>query len=97
MYYNEEGGDLLGEELKIVFTDGGYQGALQFAEGGAGPLIVVDIKIDGDKIAFTVPDSSPDAGSFSGTIKDGVLHGEFVYKAGGTDTVTLKKSKSYWD
>jgi hypothetical protein len=97
MYYNDEGGDLLGEELKIVYTDKGYQGALQFADGGAGPLIIVNIRIDGDKIAFTVPDSSPDASFFSGTIKDGVIHGEFDYKAGGVETVTLKKGKSYWD
>ncbi len=97
MQYNAEGGDLLGEEIKIVWTDHGYQGALQFAEGGAGPLMIVVIHINTNKIEFTLPESSRYAGSFRGTIADGVIHGAFAYKNGGTETVTLKKGKSYWD
>src|SRR5580698_1737 len=60
MYYNKEGGDVLGEELKIVVKQGGgYQGALQFAEGEPQNLIVVEIKVVGSKINFSVPDSDP--------------------------------------
>ena len=97
MYFNREGGDLLGEELKIVRTRKGYQGALQVAEGGPGELIVVDIKLTGNKIEFAVPDTHPDACQFSGTLNVGVIRGEFQYKTGSTEKVTLKKGKSYWD
>jgi hypothetical protein len=97
MKYNEEGGDVLGEELKIVATGGGYQGALQFAEGVPEDLIVVNIKLTGNEINFTIPDASTRAGQFSGTIANGTLRGRFHFKAGGAESVVLKKAKSYWD
>jgi hypothetical protein len=97
MSFNKEGGDLLGQELKIVATRRGYQGALQLAEGEPGELSVVDIKISGDKIEFAVPDSSPDACQFSGTIERGKIIGRFRFRTGGTQNVTLTKGKGYWD
>ena len=98
MYYNKEGGDVLGEELKIVMTQGGrYQGALQFAEGEPEDLIVVDIELKGDTISFSLPDTDNHAGRFSGTIANGILRGQFKFKRGGIENVTLKKGKSYWD
>jgi hypothetical protein len=90
-------GDVIGHELKIVVTRGGYQGALQMAEGAPGRLVVVDIKVGGTKIRFEVPETSPDSGYFEGTIRDGVLRGEFHFKDGGSEKVELKKGKSYWD
>ena len=98
MYYNKQGGDVLGEELKIVMTQGGqYQGALQFAEGEPEDLIVVDIELKGGTISFLVPDVDSHAGRFSGTIDNGVIRGQFKFKRGGIENVTLKKGKSYWD
>ncbi|MGA8222780.1 MAG: hypothetical protein WB780_14100 [Candidatus Acidiferrales bacterium] len=98
MYYNEEGGDVLGEELKIVLTQGGhYEGALQFAEGEPEGLILVSIELKGNAIGFSVPDATPHAGRFSGTIDRDEIHGQFIFKGGGTETVDLKKGKSYWD
>jgi hypothetical protein len=97
MSFNKEGGDLLGQELKIVKTRKGYQGALQLAEGEPGELSVVDIKISGDKIEFEVPDSSPDGCRFSGTIEGSKIVGQFRFKSGGSQTVTLTKGKGYWD
>jgi hypothetical protein len=97
MHYNEEGGDVLGEEIRIVYSAGGYQGALQFAEGVPEALIVVGVKVDGNKISFTIPGDSSYAGQFSGAIENGVLKGEFRFKAGGSEKVSLKKGKSYWD
>lgn len=98
MYYNKQGGDVLGEELKIVMTQGGrYQGALQFAEGEPEDLMVVDIELKGGTISFSVPDVDRHAGHFSGTIDTGVIRGQFKFKRGGIENVTLKKAKSYWD
>jgi hypothetical protein len=97
MYFHQEGGDLLGEELKIVVARNGYQGALQFAQGEPSDLIAVDIKLTGNNIEFTIPDSYPEAAQFSGTIETGVIRGVFKFKTGGEATVELKKGKSYWD
>jgi hypothetical protein len=97
MYYNSEEGDLIGDELKIVNTKQGYQGVLQISEGAPEPLILVDVKLTGTNISFSIPDSSPYAGSFDGKIENGLLKGEFHFKSGGADKVELKKGKSYWD
>jgi hypothetical protein len=97
MYYNRGGGDVLGDEIKIVFTGTEFQGALQIAEGVPGPLMVVQIHANGSTIDFVLPDSSPYAGQFSGTIENGILKGEFRFKSGGADKVELRKGKSYWD
>ncbi len=98
MYYNKEGGDVLGEELKIVVAQGGrYQGVLQFAEGEPEDLIVVDIELKGDTISFSLPDTDSHAGRFTGTIDSGVIRGQFKFKHGGIENATLKKGKSYWD
>lgn len=95
--FNQEGGDLLGVELRIVRTKKGYQGVLQFAEGGPEELILVDVQVEGKRIKFVIPDDNSNAGSFSGVIENGALTGHFQYKSGGDEDVVLKKGKSYWD
>jgi hypothetical protein len=98
MYYNEEAGDVLGEELKIVDTRGGhYQGALQFADGEPGPLILVNINVSGKHVSFAMPDIDSNGGSFSGTLEKGLIRGDFQFKQGAVKNVVLKKGKSYWD
>jgi len=97
MYYNAEGGDVLGDEIKIVYTRNGYQGVVQFAEGEPEELVIVSVEVVGAKISFSVPDSSPYAGKFTGIIEREVLKGEFKFKNGGADKVELKRGKSYWD
>jgi hypothetical protein len=97
MYFNKEGGDVLGEEIKIVHTRSGYQGALQFAEGEPEELVIVEVKVNGANIVFPIPDSDPHAGEFSGTVTNEVLQGEFRFKSGGREKVELRKGKSYWD
>jgi hypothetical protein len=98
MYYNNDAGDVVGEELKIVVAEGGrFQGVLQFAEGGPQDLMLVEIKIIGNKISFTVPAGHLQTGEFSGTIDRGAFRGQFRFKNGATESATLKKGKSYWD
>jgi len=97
MYYNSQGGDVLGTEIKIVNTRKGLQGAIQFSEGAPEELVIVDIQVNDGAVSFVVPESSPYAGQFSGTIMNGILKGEFRYKSGGSNKVELKKGKSYWD
>jgi hypothetical protein len=97
MYFNQEGGDLLGDEVRIVAASGGYQGALQFAEGEPGDLIVVPVTVTGNRISFAIPDSSAYPGRFDGAIENGHLKGEFRFKNGGSEKVELPRGKSYWD
>jgi hypothetical protein len=97
LYFNSEGGDLLGVELRIAATRNGYQGVLQFAEGVPEDLILVDLQVKGQEIQFVIPESSPYAGSFSGVVRNGVLTGHFKYKNIGAQDIVLKKGKSYWD
>jgi hypothetical protein len=97
MSFNKEGGDVLGDEIKIVYTRKGYQGALQIAEGEPEQLVIVDVKVNGAAVSFSIPDSYPYSGQFSGTVANGLLKGEFRFKRGGQDKVELRKAKSYWD
>ncbi len=97
MYYNKEAGDVVGEEMRIVATAAGYQGVLQFAEGVPSDLIVVDVKLDGNKVSFSIPGSSVYAGPFAGTLDNGVLRGELRFKSGTTEVIRLPRRKSYWD
>ena len=39
--YHREAGDLLGYEVRIVFTINGYEGTIQIAEGGPERLILL--------------------------------------------------------
>ena len=97
LHYIEESGDLLGEEIKIVPGWPEYQGAFQAAQGGPEKLVIVDIKVDGAKIRFTIPDSSSYAGEFTGEVENAVLKGQFRFKSGVLEKVELPRGKGYWD
>lgn len=97
--YNREGGDLLGAEIKIVATRKGYQGALQIAEGGPSPLMVVDVFFEKDKVKFEVPKSYPQYGGgvFEGQIDTTGIRGAFVFGGVRGDQEHLVRGRSYWD
>jgi hypothetical protein len=97
MHFIKEAGDVLGYEIKIVYAGGSYQGALQFAEGAPSELVIVKIHKDGNKISFSIPDDNPYAGEFQGSVSSEALQGEFRFKSGGIEKVTLHRGKSYWD
>ena len=93
LYYNEEGGDLLGMELLIIPKSSGYVACVQVAEGGSPDVVVVPVSIRGASIEFTMPRNSPYSGAhLSGTITSSgiVLH----WPQG--DKEVLPRSKSYW-
>ena len=58
LHYNEEGGDLLGEEIFISYGgDGSYYASVQCAQGGVRPPFLIKLEINTNKIAFNIPDS----------------------------------------
>jgi len=97
MRYNEEAGDLLGEEIKIVPGSEGYQGAFQVAQGAPEDLIIVEVKVAGSSITFTIADSSTYAGEFRGKVEKESLRGEFRFKSGAVEKAELRRARSYWD
>lgn len=94
--YNEEGGDLLGEELFIVWTDNGYQATFQIAEGVPSELILVNLVVKGNEVSFTIP-TGDYSGKFVGHFDKGTLVGTLKFNAGGVVKLRLPKvNKSYW-
>lgn len=99
MYYNEEGTDVLGDEVFIVYTSHGFQGTFQMARGGVSGLQMFEPVLDGKRVAFTVTD--PWGGEpllFEGEIDAEGLRGRFRYPDGerGWDA-DLKRAPSYWN
>jgi hypothetical protein len=95
--YNTDGGDLNGVEIRFVLTRKGIKGVVQFAEGGAGDLALVDVRVTGTHIQFEMPAGSDTEGTFEGTVSAKGLEGTFSYKGGSKEHLTLPRSASYWD
>ena len=70
---------------------------MQFAQGVPSDLVVVDVKVDGTKVTFSIPERSEYPGRFRGIVEDGVLKGKFSFANGASEEVKLKRGKSYWD
>ncbi len=97
--FNEDGGDLLGIEVKIVPSRSGYQAVVLVSDGEPSRMVVVDVTVNGRSISFTVPAQSDgvDAWSFEGTITRSVLKGKITHASGVTERVTLPRRCGYWD
>ena len=95
--YNEEGGDLLGVELRIVYTDKGYQGMLQIAEGNISTVMIVSPKFTGEKITFLIDSSETYKSTFEGVIDNEKIVGKIKFYTGGEMQLRLPRKKSYWD
>ena len=95
--YHPESGDLAGEEIKIVWTRKGYQGAMQIAEGGPSELMLIKPTLKGNEITFSV-NYEGDICEFKGTIDNNGIKGNLVFvDTGGEAVLNLKRKHSYWD
>lgn len=99
LYYNEEGGDLLGEEIRIVYTRFGFQATYQISEGAPSELALASIDITKDyEFEFTVPEAKlMSAGTFKGRIEADRIVGVFIFINGNEIPINLPRKKSYWD
>ena len=96
MRFSKEGGDVVGHELRIVFTRAGYQGTYQVAEGSPSDLMLVSVTFKGNTITFSSP-SGDYVGSFIGVIDSGGITGTFKYSSGAEEKLKLDRRKGYWD
>jgi hypothetical protein len=94
--YNEEGGDLLGTEITILYGAGEYYAVVQCSEGSPGPPLLLKARIADLKVSFTVPKGSrsgcPET-TYTGTVSSEGLKGQFL-DYGVPELLTRKKS--YW-
>jgi hypothetical protein len=97
--YNEEGGDVLGIEIKIVPAGGRLQGAVLVSEGEPATMVLVDVRVNGRSISFKVPaaTNADHAWSFQGTISTKALKGTITYSSGMKEELTLPRRCGYWD
>ena len=93
MAYNEEGGDVNGIEIFLVYSNRGYYAVYQSGEGTPSVPVVVPAKVQGVMVTFQVPPAVDARGTFTGTINDKELSGSF---SGNGQTVHLKRKSSYW-
>lgn len=93
MYYNTEGGDLLGTEVRIVRGKSGYQATVQVAQGSPADVVVVNVWTSGDSVRFVLPDSE----RFVGRVTSKFLRGQFLKTGGPPQVVKLARGRSYWD
>jgi hypothetical protein len=99
--YNSEGGDLLGTEVFIVNADvNGYVAFVQSWQGGTTMPVVVAVKVDGDKLSFSIPAPSLGEGEYKGTISatgfDGTWRHRDARNGLSEEKIHLKRTKSYW-
>lgn len=93
MYYHEEGGDLLGIELRIVYTRDGYEGVLQFGEGEPSRLTIVEPIIHGNSISFNYC-TKFSGGHFDGVYTETGIAPKTPDKESGWN---LRRKSSYWE
>lgn len=99
MYFNQEGGDVLGIEIFIVFSNDGYKVIFQDAEGVPSVPIVIAAEIKDNKIMFELPDRTGYSGKFIGRFIKNKLIGHFESGAlshTGNPIITLEYRRSYW-
>jgi hypothetical protein len=94
--YVSDAGDVIGHELRIVYTSTGYEGAYQVSEGEPSQLMLVKINFTGNKISFSVS-SGVYTGSFSGVVNEEGITGIFKYASGAQEKISLPRRRSYWD
>lgn len=95
--FHRDSGDLNGVEIRLIRVRDGIKGVVQFADGGAGEVILVDVSNNGNKVIFTSPASYQPKLRFEGEVLQRGLIGKILYSSGAVENVFLKRQQSYWD
>lgn len=98
LVYNQEAGDLLGDEVRIVIGRTEYEGTFQTSLGEPDTLVLLkNIEVKGNTIKFSIPPGSIRSGEFAGELTKTGLAGILTLKNGNKLHVELKRGTSYWD
>jgi hypothetical protein len=93
MRVHQKTGDVLGMEVFITYSSDGiddqYYALVQIAEGMPSAPNLVDAKVWGDSVSFSIPTY----GLFKGKITQKELRGKFI---NSKDVDVLKRQKSFW-
>ncbi len=98
LHYNEDGGDVVGLEVLLIYTRAGYMAVIQIAEGVPEVPVVVPVQLDGSQIAFSFPAGGVTL-QFRGTVGPTALEGRFnngAFADSPQGSVALRRGKSYW-
>ena len=97
LQYVQESGDLLGYELRILFTSRGYFAVVQVANGGAGSVALEAANIAGQNVSIQLHDQPSGIVSLDGTIGAKWFEGIAKFDTGTKERIKLARKKSYWD
>lgn len=90
--YHRDSGDLAGTEV-FIFYARNYWVLYQESEGEPGTPFLVEAKMNGDKIEFSVPANDGNKRNFKGRITNKYLMGTFD---GDNNLIKLPRKRSYW-
>lgn len=93
LHFNNESGDLLGEELIILYSKDGYNVIFQTSEGEPTAPVITKAEIEKDIIKFILPPPLDMNGKFSGEISKEKIIGRFERNK---QVLILKRKNSYW-
>lgn len=95
--YHEEGGDLIGYEVRFIPTNQGTKAVVQVAEGDAGRIYIVDVVEEAGTVQFEIPLASGLRSKFSGKLTDDGLKGTITSPSGEHEDLFLRRATSYWE
>ncbi len=92
-----ETGDLLGCEIKIIYSSEGYKALVLLAQGSAGVARLADAVFDKNRITIAFTDHPYGLQTLRGTITQKWIDVELIFDKGSVESHRLFRKKSYWD
>ncbi|MEK7775440.1 MAG: hypothetical protein AAB305_06110 [Candidatus Zixiibacteriota bacterium] len=96
MHFNQDGGDVIGIEVFLLYSVSGYHVVFQASEGEPCVPVVLKAKVQDSLISFTIPEGVLYEGEFAGWISEGKLHGNITGYSGYASSLNLVLGLSYW-
>lgn len=90
-------GDLLGCEIRIIYSAEGYKALVHLAQGSAGIARLANVEFDKNRIAIALTDHPYGLLKVNGTIAANWIDVELIFDQGGKESFRLPRKKSYWD
>jgi hypothetical protein len=96
--YSDDGGDLLGEEIRLFYTGEGVLTALvQITDSTAGEAALEPITAKGNEVDLKFARPLSGVVRIRGRVTQSGFEGELFWASGKPEKIKLKRGKSYWD